>query len=158
MFQENTANQIRSLSILHEVEIIYNSPKFKEPVKLQRSTDTYELLKEVYDFRTIDYKESFYVLLLNKANTCIGVSKIEVGSTSGVVVNVKEIYQLALRTNASYIIISHNHPGGNLKESEADRKITRTVKVGCELLDIELLDHVIMTSDGYFSFSDEGIL
>ncbi len=157
MFQE-IATQIRkkeieSLSILHEVEIIYNSPKVKEPIKLQSSKDTYELLKDVYDFRKIDYKESFYVILLNRANNCIGISNIGVGSTCAVVVNVKEIYQLALKMNASSIILSHNHPSGNLKESEADRKLTTRVKSGCELL-----DHVIMTSNGYFSFADNGIL
>ncbi len=163
MFQKKSQTQLNfenpnSLPLLKEVEIIYSGPKFDNPVEITSSKHSYEILKEVYDFRKIDYKEMFYVLLLNRANYCLGASQIGLGATAGVAVNVKEIFQLALKTNACSIIVSHNHPSGNLKESQADISITQKIKAGCEALDMTLLDHVIITSVGYMSFADEGIL
>ena len=163
MFQENAQTKLNlkeltSYPLLHEVEIIYSGPKFPIPILIKSSRDTFEILKEVYDSRKIDYKEMFYVLLLNHANYCLAVSQIGSGTTSGVAVNIKEIFQLALKANASKIILSHNHPSGNLHPSEADKSITKKVKAGCEALDMALLDHLIITSSGYTSFADEGYL
>ncbi len=163
MFQKNSQTQLNFDSsnpypVLHEVEIIYSGPKFPLPLLIKSSRDSYEILKEVYDKRKMDYKEMFYVLLLNHANYCLGVSQIGTGSTSGVAVNVKEIFQLALKANACKIIVSHNHPSGNLNPSEADKAITRKIKAGCEAMDMTLLDHVIVTSSSYTSFADEGYL
>ena len=146
------------MPILHEVEIIYTAPILTDPVIIKRSMDIYEILGKVIDKRKLDYKEMFFVLLLNRANYCIGYSVIGMGSTNGVVVNRKEIYQLALRTNASSIVVAHNHPSGNLKPSEQDIQITRTLKAGCDLLEMKLLDHLIISSNGYYSMSDDGVL
>ena len=148
----------RTLPILHEVEIIYTAPILTDPVLITRSIHCYEILEKVIDKRKLDYKEMFFVLLLNRANYCIGYSVIGVGSTSGVVVNRKEIFQLALITNASGIVVAHNHPSGNLKPSEQDIQITRTLKAGCDLLEMKLLDHLIISSKGYYSMSDDGVL
>lgn len=145
-----------SRPILHEVEIIYNSPRFEEPIQVKTSLDGYNLLMQSFDKRKIDFKEMFYVVLLNNANYCLGYSHISTGSTSGTVVNIKEIFQLAIKTNASAIILAHNHPSGSLKPSEADLRLTRKIKDGCELLDMKLLDHLIITSLSYYSFTDNG--
>jgi DNA repair protein RadC len=126
--------------------------------KIMTSNDVIEVLRAVFDERKINYKEMFYVLLLNRANKCIGVSQIGVGATTGVAVNIKEILQLALKTNASGVIISHNHPSGNLSPSEEDKKLTHKVKKALEYLDISLLDHVILTRSFHTSFADEGLL
>jgi len=107
--------------------------------------------------RKIGFKEMFYVHLLNHANYCLGVSQIGLGSTSGVVVNYKEIFQLAIKTNATGIILSHNHPSGNCKPSDADISITQKLKVASEYMDLKLLDHLILTSEGYLSLADEGL-
>ncbi len=163
MFQKNSQTKLdfdssNPYPLLHEVEIVYSRPLIPVPLRIKTSKDTYEILKEVYDRRKMDFKEMFYVLLLNHANYCLGVSQIGTGSTSGVAVNVKEIFQLALKANASKIIVSHNHPSGNLNPSEADKAITRKIKAGCEAMDMNLLDHVIVTSSSYTSFADEGYL
>ena len=73
-------------------------------------------------------------------------------------VDVRVIFQVALKANATSIMIAHNHPSGNLQVSDADRKITRQIKEAGALLDIPLLDHIILTSDGYLSFADDGYL
>lgn len=155
---QTTVDTSKSLPLLKEVEVIYSSPKIAEPVQIGSSMDSYKVLEEIYDVRKIDYKEMFYVLLLNYSNYCIGASQIGTGSTAGVAVNIKEIFQLALKTNASKIIVSHNHPSGSLIASNADISITKKIKSGCETLDIELVDHIIITSTRYLSFADEGLL
>ena len=161
MLKENkssTQKSSKSLPVLHEVEIIYQGPKLPLPVRITNSNECFNVLQELYDKRKIDYKEMFFVLLLNKANYCLGASKIGLGSTSGVQVNVKEIFQLALKMNASGIVLSHNHPSGNLSPSDADKRLTMNVKSACDCLEITLLDHIIITSNGYYSFNDDGLM
>lgn len=158
MIQSNlTAQKKRTRKpMLHEVEIIYTGPQIKDSIKVQSSKDSHAVLKEYYDPKKIDYKEMFYVLLLNRANYCLGISKIAVGSTTGVIVNIKEIFQLALKMNASALIISHNHPSGNLMPSDSDNELTKKVKQAATFLELNLLDHIIVTSQGYYSYADEG--
>jgi DNA repair protein RadC len=88
----------------------------------------------------------------------LGISEISTGGFAGTVADPKVIFSIALKACASSIILSHNHPSGNLKPSQADLNLTRKIKSGGELLDIAVLDHIILTSDSYFSFADEGIL
>ncbi len=148
----------KSQKTLHEVEIIYNWPSIGAIRQINSAADSYKLLKELYDPKKINYKEMFYVLLLNRANFCIGISMIGVGGTAGVMVNIKEIFQLAIKTNASGIILSHNHPSGNKNPSEADKILTKKVKEACSYVECTLLDHLILTSDGYLSFAEESLL
>lgn len=141
-----------------EIEITYkNAVRPSERAKIASSKDAFELLKSLWSDK-IEYVEEFYMLLLNKANKVLGVTKISEGGTSGCLVDPKRIFQTALKSNASGIILSHNHPSGNLLPSEADRKITRKVKEAGLLLEISVLDHLILSTDGYYSFADEGAL
>jgi DNA repair protein RadC len=160
MLQETTYTRKRKsnkLSTLHEVEIIYTHPSLGDAVKLTTSKDVYSFLVEsVFDKRKIDFKEMFYVLLLNRASLCIGFSQISIGNTFGTVVNFKEIIQLAILGNGAGIIITHNHPSGRSAPSQEDRDVTEKVKAGCKLFEINLLDHIIVSSLGYYSFADEG--
>lgn len=145
-------------SFVHEIEIVYSKQTPFENIFLKSSDDSYKFLMSIYDMRKIDYKEFFYVILLNRRNQVIGYSQIGVGSTTGVEVNVKEIFQLAIMSNATEIILSHNHPSGNVAVSTEDMKITQKIKSGCQFFDINVLDHVIVTSISYYSFADNGIL
>ena len=106
----------------------------------------------------IDYRESFKVLLLSRANGVLGISNLFTGGLSGVVVDPKLIFQVALKCNSSSIILMHNHPSANLKPSEADLSLTKKITEIGKLLDLKLLDHVIFTSESYFSFADEGYM
>lgn len=148
----------RYFPVLREVEIIYHRPRIKRATKITNSKEVYDLLIGLFDPRKIDYKEMFYVVLLSRSNHCLWYSQINVGSDAGVVVNIKEILQLVLKTNASGIILAHNHPSGNLKPSNPDIELTRKVQAGCRLFDIQMLDHIILSSEGYTSMQDEGLM
>lgn len=121
------------------------------------SVDASELFRQFWSDK-IAYKEEFYIMLLNQANIPIGISKISEGGLAGTVVDVKNIFQTALKANAAAIILSHNHPSGNLKPSDQDISLTNKIREGGKLMDIRILDHVILSYDGYKSFSDEGYM
>jgi DNA repair protein RadC len=123
--------------------------------KITSSRDVYELL--LADM-TDAYYESFFVLLLDRANKVIRKLKISSGGMAGTVVDPKKIFKLALDFNASSVILAHNHPSGNLKPSDNDIKLTKKLQEAGKALDIPVLDHVIAGNDNYFSFADEGML
>ncbi|MBI1223209.1 MAG: DNA repair protein [Bacteroidetes bacterium] len=141
-----------------EVSIVYRRPLSKIPGIVKSSNDAYRIFKNIFESERIDYKEFFFVLLMSNSNRCLCYSRIGEGNTSGTVVNIKEILQLVLKTNACGVILAHNHPSGNLTASEADIRITRKIRDSCESLEIVLLDHIIISSESYFSFMDEGLI
>jgi DNA repair protein RadC len=98
-------------------------------------------------------------MLLTRSNKVLGLTSISKGGISGTVTDVRIILQYAIKANASGIIICHNHPSGNVHPSETDKKITRKIKESGNLMDIQLLDHLIIIPEGrYYSMADEGIL
>ena len=143
-----------------EVIVSYTSKvKAKDRVVIRTSADAYRAVRSLYDDDTIDYVESSYVLLLNRANQVIGKKLLSTGGTSSCIVDVKVIAQISLSTNAHAIIMTHNHPSGNISASDQDISITRRVKNALDLFDIKVLDHIIVTSDnGYTSMADEGLM
>jgi DNA repair protein RadC len=102
--------------------------------------------------------EEFWVLLLKRSNQIIGKYAVSQGGVSGTVADPKRIFNLALQHLASGIILCHNHPSGSVKPSEQDIAITKKIKSGTLLLDINLLDHIIIGEEKYYSFADEGII
>jgi len=140
-----------------EVELRYrtNVPS-KDRAQIKSSQDAYEIFLASWNRNTIEYFEEFKALFLNRNNKVLGITTITKGSTTGTIVDVKQLLQYALKTNASSIIVAHNHPSGNLDPSEADKAITKKIVAGCEAIDIKLLDHLIIVHEGgYFSFADE---
>ena len=144
------------ISKFNEVQIHYQRPIFNTHKTVKSSEDSEKYFRDFLDNNRIDYKEFFWVLLLTNANQVLGLSEISIGSTTGVSVNIKEIYQLALLSNASAVIVAHNHPSGKLVPSLADKNITEKLQKALKLLDIILLDHLILSSEGFVSFSDSG--
>ena len=106
----------------------------------------------------IEYRESFAILLLSRGMKILGLSWVSLGGVSGTVADAKLIFQTALKANASSIILLHNHPSGTLLPSDADRRITEKIKTAGRFLDIDVPDHVILTSESYFSFADDGCM
>jgi DNA repair protein RadC len=102
--------------------------------------------------------EEFWVLFLNRQNKVLHKERFSQGGMTGTVIDVRMVMKKALEVRAISLIISHNHPSGNLDPSEADRKITRQLKEAAKVMEIPLLDHIIVTQAGFFSFADEGIL
>lgn len=146
----------KSSFIIQEVEIHYVRPLIASQNKIASVVEAHRVLRELVDLRKIDHKEFFWVVLLNQANMILGFSEIGKGSTNQVSVNIKEIFQLALRANASSIILAHNHPSGNLTPSDNDIKLTEKVKEAAKLLDIDVCDHIILTSSGFTSLLQDG--
>jgi len=141
---------------LSEVQLIYK-PSFKVSgrPKMTCSIDLYNLLTTVWDEDRIQYVEQFYIILLNKASSVIGISPVSLGGITGTVADPKIIFTTALLAGASAIVLAHNHPSGNLKPSGADIELTNKVVAAGKLLDIHVLDHIIMTGHGFTSFADE---
>jgi DNA repair protein RadC len=142
-----------------EVELIYKSKvKASERPQICSSKDAYKVLIQLWDDNKIEFVEQFKVLFLNKANKVLGAYEASTGGISGTVADPRVIFAAALKANCCAIIVSHNHPSGNLKPSRQDEELTQKLKQAGQLLDIKLLDHVIITNEAYFSFADEGLL
>lgn len=101
--------------------------------------------------------EEFWILYLNNSNKVIHKSQLSKGGLTGTVVDIRLIFKMAFEYNATSIILSHNHPSGKLQASDADIQITKRVKEASKHLEINVLDHVIVAENGYYSFNDEGI-
>jgi DNA repair protein RadC len=143
---------------LAEVQVSYSTKiKSKDRKKITGSKESVDVLRSVWSDK-IEYLEEVLILLLNRQNQVLGWCKISSGGTSSSVVDPKVIFQIALNSNASAIILSHNHPSGNLRPSEADNQLTKRIKEGGKILEILLLDHVIITEESYYSYADEGQL
>lgn len=125
--------------------------------KIKSSKDAADFIRQFYS-DDIEIFESFFLLLLNRANTTIGYAKISQGGTVGTVVDVKLIAKYALDSLAQAVVLAHNHPSGMLVPSEQDKAITKKVQNALGLLEVSVLDHVILSSEGYYSFLDNGIL
>jgi DNA repair protein RadC len=104
------------------------------------------------------YHEEFWMLFLNRANLVIGKQAVSTGGMSGTVVDPKIIFKAALDHKASSIILCHNHPSGNLKPSEQDIRLTKNLIEAGRVLEIGVLDHVIVSQNGFYSFADEGMM
>ena len=102
--------------------------------------------------------EEFWILFLNRSNRVINRMKLSQGGISGTVTDVRMVMKKAVEYLASGIIVCHNHPSGNLNPSEADSKITQKIKEAGNLLDVQLLDHLIISDKDYYSFADNGLI
>ncbi|MDH1882112.1 MULTISPECIES: JAB domain-containing protein [Empedobacter] len=129
-----------------------------EKIKVMGSSEVYQVLKANWDLDTIELQEEFKILLLNQGNQVLGIKSMFKGGINTCSIDVRLIMGMALKANASALVITHNHPSGNLNASESDKRITSKIKECCELFDIRLLDHIIMAKNSYLSFADEGIL
>ncbi|MEI6143770.1 MAG: DNA repair protein RadC [Mariniphaga sp.] len=102
--------------------------------------------------------EEFWALFLNRQNKIIDKQRLSQGGLTGTVIDVRLVLKMALEKHATSIIFAHNHPSGNLDPSDADKKITRQLKESGKIMDIPLIDHLIITQGGYYSFADQGTL
>ena len=132
--------------------------RMEETIELQKITSSkvvFEIMQPIIGELP---HEEFWVLYLNNSNKVIYKSQISKGGITGTVVDIRIVFKLALEQNATAIILTHNHPSGKLQASEADKQITQKLKLAGKQLDIPILDHMIITENGYLSFADDGIL
>ena len=128
-----------------------------QKTKVTTSESASNVIRKFY-FDDINIYESFFILLLNRANNTTGFAKISQGGTAGTVVDIKIIAKYAVESLSSAVIICHNHPSGDKRPSDADLNITRKIKDALLLLDIKLIDHIIITENDFYSFADNGNL
>ena len=143
-----------------EVSLVYRTKvKASERLQVKCSRDAYLIFMENWDMDSIEHIEEFKLLLMNRSNSVLGILAVSKGGLSGTVTDIRLIYQAAIKANAAGIIVCHNHPSGNLTPSESDMKITQKIKESGNLMDIQLLDHlIIVPEEKYYSMADEGRL
>ncbi len=149
----------KALFEVAEIQLTYKS-KVKASLrpKISSSLDAYEVLRKYWDDNKIEFIEQFKVLLLNRANKVIGMYEVSTGTTVGTIADPRSVFVAAIKANACGIIVTHNHPSGNLNPSQADITLTKDLKAAGKFLHIPVLDHIIVTSEAYYSFADEGLL
>ena len=142
---------------LSEIHVSYKPGLSSSTTTITNSQNAYEIFKSLFPADTISLQEKFVVLYLNRANRVIGSYQLSKGGITGTIADVRLILSVALKSLATGLILAHNHPSGNLKPSEADIQLTQKVKDAAKIMDIEVLDHMILSSNGYFSFTDKGL-
>lgn len=149
--------EAKAISIIAALEIgrRRNETETKAIEYVSGSKDAYNYLKRFF----IDLNhEEFWVLLMGQNCKVLGKELISKGGLAGTFADPKIIFNIALRYSAANIMLAHNHPSGNLKPSQPDIDLTKKIASAGRLLDIKVLDHLIFTDAGYYSFADEGVI
>jgi DNA repair protein RadC len=153
-----------SLEVLNnvsEIDIVYRRKtkcKVSERPQVSTSSDAYEILLHYWDDDKIDLLEEFKVLFLNRSNRVLQYISLSQGGITGTIADPRLILACALRIGSAALVLAHNHPSTSLKPSRADEELTHKIKTAAGYHDIKVLDHIIISSEGYFSFADEGLL
>lgn len=155
-FKIKGLGEAKSISIAAALELgIRRESSFKKKVAILNSRDIAEYLQSMLQHKK---HEVFAVVYLNRANKIIQLEIISEGGLTGTVADPRIILRKALEHSATSIILSHNHPSGNLKPSRQDEDLTSKIKEAAQYLDISVIDHIIVSEEGYFSFADKGLL
>jgi len=128
-----------------------------EQVKIQNPWASVEYARQFYHEDLVLY-ESFFIIMLNRANKTIAYAKISQGGVSATVVDPKIVCKLAVDSLCSGVILVHNHPSGNTDASPQDKELTKKISQALSYLDIDVIDHIILTEDSFLSFREEGLL
>lgn len=146
------------MNTISEIEVAYRPLSTTILNPITQSKDAYDLIIREWDDNILEMIEEVKVIFLNRTNKQIGIYNLAKGGITGCVVDIRIILSIALKTLATGIILVHNHPSGNLKPSTEDKKITNELREACEIINITLLDHLIVTKKGFFSFADENLI
>lgn len=140
-----------------EIELSYkgNFMPSEKPV-IKTSRDAYHLFLETWDSSKLELQEHFRIMLLDRDNSVLGVSTVATGGITSCIVDTKLVFVTALLAKASGLIIAHNHPSGNKQFSNVDKKITGELMKAGQLLDLPVLDHILVTKEGWLSMADNG--
>lgn len=152
---------LEMLNNVSEIDVVYKrkvAVKVSERPLIRTSKDCYDILKNYWNEEKIDLLEEFKVLFLNRSNRVLQLMTVSSGGITGTVADPRIILAAALRLGSCSLVLSHNHPSGNLKPSRADEELTQKIKYAAQFHDITVLDHIVLTSEGYLSFADEGLL
>ena len=150
---------VTNLYQVSEIELVYKSKiKASQRPKIASAKDAYNVFIKNWNENNIDFIEEFKIILLNQGNRVLGIYQVSKGGLTGTIADTRLVFAAALKANAVAMILAHNHPSGQLIASHADKSLTRNIKAAGELLDIHVLDHLILTSEGFISFVEEGLM
>ncbi len=138
---------------VREIKVIYSDHGDKS-ITVNNSKIVHEVALAHWDMNIIEFQEEVKIMLLNRANAVLGIYDLSKGGVASSNVDIKIILSIALKGHASVIVLLHNHPSGKLVPSTSDRYLTSKLKKACELVDLFLLDHLIVTKDSFYSFKD----
>jgi len=138
-----------------EIEIHYKRPLFSAMPKVESAEEAMRLFRQYINPKRIDLKEFFWVMLCSRASNVLAIAEVASGTLSQVMIPIRELIQLALMTNAAGIICCHNHPSGKTGFSEADIHFTEKLTEACKLFNINLIDHLIITSESFASYQQD---
>ena len=142
-----------------EIKVSYQRDRIiNYPGTINSSEIAADLIRSLFDKDEIELHEVMFVIYLNRGNYPIGYYKHSIGGLSSTILDTQIVLGAALRSLSSAIIISHNHPSGNVKPSEGDIKVTKNIKAASKVFNIQVLDHIVLTKNGYTSLSDEGLM
>ncbi len=149
--------EAKAVSIVAALELGRRKRESKES-KLEKVTSSREVVNLMQPLLGDLLHEEFWVIFLNRANGIIGKQQISIGGMSGTVADPRMIFKAALDMKAISIILCHNHPSGNNQPSAADIQLTKNISAAGKVLEITVLDHIIVTQHGFYSFADEGLI
>jgi DNA repair protein RadC len=142
-----------------EIQLVYKTNvRVVDRPQIMSSRDAFTVLKAAWNNEAMELIEQFKVMYTDRANRVLAIYNISSGGITGTVVDPKLIFAAALKVPTSGIIMAHNHPAGTLTASDADIQLTRKLKECARLFDMQILDHIILTTEGYYSFADEGLI
>lgn len=140
------------------LELCFKRPLHSEMVHISSYEDASKFVKNEIQNGFINHKEYFWIIVLTRSHHILGMKEISSGTTQQTIVSIKELVQVAVLANSCSCILVHNHPSGNLKPSQCDIKLTNKAQEVFKLIDIELLDHLIITQEDCFSFAENGLI
>lgn len=150
---EKITNQLAEISVTF-------TPAVEPGLVITTSYDAHKAFMQFFPKETIQLQERFVVMYLNRSNKVLGLYPVSIGGITGTVADPRLILGVAVKIAATAMILSHNHPSGAMKPSQADLDLTEKIKQAGRYLDIQVMDHIIVSAleDEYYSFADEGIL
>ncbi len=147
------------LNQIPEIPIKYKHPLRKaDRIQLRDAADCYHACKLLFSEETIEWREEMIIICLNAASEVIGFYRISCGGVTGTICDERIVFQVCLACNASRFLLCHNHPSGQLAPSVNDIKLTENIAKAGKLLNIHIMDHLIITEDGFTSMHNEGII
>lgn len=145
-------------SLVPEVKLRITRGKKTLTDHIRSSEDSANIFKKFITKNRVETQEFFAVAYLNTALKVLGVYVASMGTLTSTTVDIRLIMAAAVQMGATNIILCHNHPSGNTQYSEADKQVTKGIVKAADLMDIRVLDHVIVTKDGHYSFADNGLI
>lgn len=149
--------EAKAITLIAALELGRRRTEFqsKEKLKLKSPTDCYNFFKPYFEHLEV---EEFHVIFLNNANLILGHKQLSVGGLTGTVVDARVLFKEAINLSATGVILAHNHPSGQLKPSDQDLRLTKRISEFGKMIEIVVLDHLIISDEGFLSFSDKGLL